>query len=100
MVPRAHRVPTQGLGGARADVVTQNHRPQKVLTAGVFPLRHGEGSGDYGAAWMNPGGAIGVVGLVRVGQHPVGQGGVNGRGDNPAAHHLGFGIPSLLLDVA
>jgi len=45
VIPGAQFVPTQGLGGATANVVTQNHRSQEVLPAGVLPLRHGRAAG-------------------------------------------------------
>ena len=83
---------------ARADVVAEGDSAQQGLARGVLPFGHGQRGGDDGAAGVGERRRVRVVCLVRVGEHTVGHGGVDGSGDDVRADDSGLGDASLRTD--
>ena len=94
-----HLLPAQSLGGATADVIAQHHRLDQVGPVDVFPFPYGQGGRQDGAAGVDAGGAVGIVGLIGMGHHSVGDGGVHRRRHHRTANHLGFFGSALLRNV-
>ena len=76
---------------ARADVVAESDGAQQGLTGGVLAFRHGQRGGDNGTTGVGERRRVRVVGLVGVGEHAVGHGGVDGGRDDVRAHDGGLG---------
>ena len=90
-MPRAAKpLDPQRLGDPRADVIPEDDRAQQGGAAAPLALGHGQGRRHDAAPGMDEGDVIGVVGLVGMGQHPVGQRRVRGRGHQARAQDAGL----------
>ena len=89
-----------GDGGAAAYVVADDDGFEQVQTRAAVGFGGGERGGDDGAAGVGEGGGVGVVGLVGVGEHAVGQGRVDGGGDGAAAEDAGLPPAALGCGIA
>jgi hypothetical protein len=66
-------------GRARADVVAQRHGANEIAPAKVALLGNRQGGGNDGATGMKPAAEMGIVGLVGMPRHAVGQGRIRRR---------------------
>ena len=73
-----------GDGRAAPYVVADDHSPEQIQTGASVRLARGQRGGHDGAPGMGERRCVGIVGLVGVGQHPVGQGRVHRRCDRAA----------------
>ena len=85
-------------GDARPDVVAEGHGAEERLAGGVLAFRHCQGGGDDGAPRMGKRRRVRVVGLVGVGEHPVGHRSVYRRGDDVRADHRSLRDAALRAD--
>ena len=96
----AHVVGAERQQEAAAHVVAERHGAQQLGAGPAVPLGHGERGRHDGAAGMRLGHRLEVVGLVGVGEHAVGERGVDGGGAQIRGQHGRLRRAALRPDVA
>ena len=88
----------QGAGDARPDVVAHGHGAQERGTARADPVGHGQRRRHHGTAGMGQRGGVGVVRLVGMGHHAIGQRCHRHGRTVAVADHDGVAAPALQAD--
>ncbi len=100
MTVLAELIRVERLRQPAADVVTKSNCAKQRCATAPRALGHRQRRRHNAAAGMGQRRRVRVVGLVSMGEHAVGQGGVHRARDELAAHHAGFFGAAERFDVS
>jgi hypothetical protein len=84
----------------RADVVAERHRAQHVVAGSPRQLRRRERRRNGAAAGVKRADRVGVVRLVGVGRHGIGERRMHGRRHDAGADHHCLGLAAQAVHIA
>ena len=91
------RTRLEGKVKPKADIVAKDHRSEQRIAAAILCLGDRQRRWDDGAAGMQL--AVGIIGLIGVGRHAVGEGGEDRRGSEIGSQHRALFLAALRARV-